>query len=210
MDVRAVLGGPTPPPQVLAGPAPLVRWGAARTTGQVVRMADSLRAGVADPRVRSVAEPALDLLTRVTATSTPLPVVSLAHGDLTPWNAALDGSGTWWIWDWETAEPDAVAGVDALQWWWGVQRLEGMGSEPHRLRECLRRVAPALMALGLCHADHPLLGALFAVSDVERACAHARLVGGWKGAFAGPSELRDILGQATHLLPDPHGDLPAA
>lgn len=210
LDARAVLSGPTPPPQVLAGPAPLIRWGAARTSGRVVRMLDSLRDGVVDPRVRSVAEPALDLLTRVTSTSTPLPVVSLAHGDLTPWNAALDGSRTWWLWDWETAEPDAVAGVDALQWWWGVQRLEGMGSEPHRLRECLHRAAPTLTALGLHHSDHPLLGALFAVTVAERACAHARLVGGWEGAFAGPADLRTLVGQAACLLRHPHGSLPPA
>ena len=61
----------------------------------------------------------LDALAGATDT---LPVTSRWHGDLTWWNRARDDAGQLWVWDWESSEEDAVAGLDALHWAFSARR----------------------------------------------------------------------------------------
>lgn len=69
------------------------------------------------------------------------------HGDLTPWNIAIDGERMW-VWDWEHSTACAPVGFDLVHYYYQVARLRLHLGERAALRS--RRLSyPALRAAGL-------------------------------------------------------------
>jgi hypothetical protein len=122
------------------------------------------------------------------------------HGDLAPWNAARDRRGQLWVWDWENAERDAVAGLDALHWTFSAQRLRADDLDRLSLGSALAEAEPYLIALGLGPSEQTVVAAHYAVTTVERACTLAWHAGSWVESLISEDGLRHLLVQARAML----------
>ncbi|QDH11054.1 hypothetical protein FE634_21925 [Nocardioides dongxiaopingii] len=169
----------------------------ARALGQ--RLAGR-RAGSSDRPTTELLGRAERLLAELGALPGQLPVARRWHGDLTPWNAARDRSGRLWIWDWETAEDDVLAGLDAFHWMFSVERLRAGSMTGIGLDACLDRALPHLVAAGLSRSQTPVVAAVYSVVVVERAATLAALAGGWERVWCGVDELDSLLDRARALL----------
>ena len=128
-----------------------------------------------------------------------VPVTSMWHGDLAPWNRARDETGQLWVWDWESAEPDAVAGLDALHWAFSARRPASGRNSTVELAGCLADTAPHLRAAGVRPERWGDVAALYALTVVERAADLARRAGGWDKLWIQPGQLDVLIGQARSL-----------
>lgn len=198
---RGVRGDVPPPnPQELYGVCPLVRWSAVAATGQFAalrRRVDALPAGRLPGDLLGRLRRLVDA---VAARGEEIPVTSRWHGDLTPWNLARDGDGVLWCFDWESSEPDAVAGLDALHWELTVRTERGARLGRDLLREAYRDAAPFLVAAGVPRAAWPSVLAVYAATLSERACALGAGTGGWEESWVLPSELTEVVEEAHRLV----------
>ncbi len=129
-----------------------------------------------------------------------LPVSARWHGDMVPWNMAREPSGVLWCWDWETAEPDAVAGLDA--WHWAVSvRRESRGSfNSDDWHAAARDVQPYLQAAAIPRSAWADLSAVYALVVAERAWTLASANGSWDSSWLSPENLIGILDTAARAL----------
>lgn len=122
-----------------------------------------------------------------------VPVATRWHGDMVPWNMAREPSGVLWCWDWETAELDAVAGLDA--WHWAVSvRREARGS--FRLDDWAaagRDIQTYLHAAAVPRGAWGDLAAVYALVVTERAWTLASANGSWDASWLSPEDLTGIL-----------------
>ncbi|WP_162598586.1 hypothetical protein [Nocardioides gilvus] len=162
----------------------------------IARRLDVLRA---DPTTRTVAERATALLRRLEAHSEPVPVQARWHGDLTPWNCAREADGQLWAWDWESSEPDVVAGLDAVHWEFSVQR-EAIPVDRISLTACVGRARHHLAAAGHDRVGHGIVGAVHALTVVERAATLAAREGGWQRVWITPVQLARLVDEAMTLV----------
>lgn len=163
-------------------------------------MSARLGKGVLHDRVRPVIEPALDLVAELSRIQRRMPVTARWHGDLTPWNRARDGSGQLWVWDWESSEDDALAGLDALHWVFASHRLRRRGNGSASLQSCLDGADGHLAAAGIARSDRPVVAATYALAVVDRACGFAIHADTWNDAYVGPAGLLDLVQQGLALL----------
>lgn len=189
-----------PTPQELAAVFPVIRMGRAADTGHLRRLEHRLRTlpgvtGSAETVVRSQR-----ILANVYSHRSPVPVAARWHGDLTPWNAARDGEGNLWCWDWESSEPDVVAGLDSIHWSLSVRRERGERVDGASLMAALEDASPQLFALGLDPEGRRLVGAIYALTVAERACSLAADAGGWQQVWIAPERLAHMLASAQSLL----------
>lgn len=132
-----------------------------------------------------------------------VPVARRWHGDFVPWNCARDDAGTLWVWDWETSEPEAPAGLDSLHWAVGTrQEQHGERWEAATLVKALDDAVPMLRALGVAPGERPVLLAVYAAALAERVLSHALGEGGWQEAWMLREQLDAILHAARRLLHD--------
>ncbi|MFN8195871.1 MAG: hypothetical protein U0R80_16535 [Nocardioidaceae bacterium] len=135
----------------------------------------------------------------VAAVELELPVVARWHGDLTPWNCARDEAGGLWCWDWETCEPDALAGLDALHWALSVRRERAGGIAGVALADCVADARHHLRAAGVgARADGAVAGA-YALTVAERALTLAAR-SGWERAWISPAEVSRVVDEGRRLL----------
>lgn len=207
-DVRGLTDGPMPRPQELFGLTPVIRHAPIAATAQLSAVVERLRRVAPAPHVAGLAELALGVAATVTAYPARLPVTSWWHGDLAPWNAARDGSGQLWVWDWENAERDAVAGLDALHWTFSTQRLQACDLSRLSLGAALADAEPHLVALGLAAADRAMVAAHYAVTTVERACTLAHHAGSWAESLIAEDGLRHLLDEALVMSHSRGADAP--
>ena len=120
------------------------------------------------------------------------------HGDFTAWNIARDAAGTLWVWDWESCEPDAPAGLDALHWAFSIQR-EAVGAGAVRLADCVAAAAPQLTAAGIPRRTWDPLVRVYLAVTIERACGLAAEEGGWDRLWIQPDKLEDLVGQVEGI-----------
>jgi hypothetical protein len=188
-----------PSPQELFSLCPVVRQGRVRDTEHFGALVDRIELLDGDAVAGGVVEPARSLLTTLRSQDGPVPVTARWHGDLAPWNRARDRSGQLWVWDWETAEPDAVAGLDALHWAFSVRRPASGRNSAVDLAGCLRDAASHLRAAGV-HPDRwGDVAAVYALTVAERAAGLALRAGGWDRLWIGPEHLGQLLDQAAAL-----------
>ena len=205
LDSRGVRAQvPLPTPAEIFSLVPIVRHGAASGTQQVAALRSRLKAHGTMSETRALAENAtalLDELDRLASTrSEDLPVTSRNHGDFTPWNVARDRAGVLWAWDWESSEPDAVAGLDAVHWHMAVQNEAGRTMDGAVLRDAVVRAAPVLVAAGVPRTARGQVAAVHAVTLVERACDLALRSGTWEKDWISRESAADLLTAARHLL----------
>ena len=140
-----------------------------------------------------------ELAGRLEAATDEVPVTDRWHGDLVPWNTARDADGALWCWDWESSEPDAVAGLDAVHWAVSQQRLRPDGIDADTLGRALERCRVQLWAAGLARRSWPLVATVYALTTAERACALAA-DGGWSSVWIDEDRLCRLLGSARGML----------
>jgi hypothetical protein len=154
------------------------------------------------PLVREPAGRALQLLDGLTHVADEVPVSTRWHGDFTPWNCARTAGGTLWVWDWESSEPDAAAGLDALHWSYSIRRRRVDDLADIMLRDCLEDARHHLVAAGVPRRAWASVAAVYVVTMIERACGLAAENGGWERVWIQPDELVALAAQATALASD--------
>lgn len=153
-----------------------------------------------DPVIGAIAGSAAELAKQLAGAKAALPTTSYFHGDLTPWNTGRDAGGRLWIWDWEDAEPDALAGLDSVHWCVACTRLRSGVVSRVDLAQSLHDASSHLTALGIPPSSRGLVGCCYALSVVDRACSMAQVAGDWRDALIQPDGLLDLLGQAERLI----------
>ena len=142
----------------------------------------------------------LRLLEEATAVGQDVVMSAHWHGDLTPWNAARDDEGRLWCWDWESTEPDAVAGLDAVHWHLSVVQEAGEPLTAQALATAAEAARPALTGLGHGRRSVPVVVAVYVASMVERAIALSVAEGGWEAGWLTVDNLEDLVGHAAQGL----------
>lgn len=199
-DVRAVRGEQSAPSSAeLFALCPVERMARPGATIQLRALARRLDVLCADPTTREVAERAITVLRRLEADQVPVPVQARWHGDLTPWNCAREAEGQLWAWDWESSEPDVVAGLDAVHWEFSVRR-EAVPVDQISLADCVGRARRHLAAAGHTRAGHGVVGAVHALTVTERAATLAAREGTWQRVWITPLRIGRLLDEATALL----------
>jgi hypothetical protein len=195
--VDAGRGAPTP--AELHDLAPVVRADRLGGIGQL-RALQARLAALAAPAVAGPVGQARHLLEQVATDDPELSVAARWHGDLTSWNTARDADGTLWVWDWESCEPDAPAGLDALHWAFSIHR-ERVGPGRVRLADCLADAAPHLTACAVPRRTWDALARVYLAVTIERACGLAVEDGGWDRLWIKPDQLTALVDQAAALTP---------
>lgn len=164
-------------------------------------------------QVRTVADRATDevlpvdatrmlrrLIAAVVAESDPVPVAAYWHGDFVPWNLARDDSRRLWLFDWETAQADVPAGMDALHWFAHSQGPAAPARLPEAIDRAAERAVPALHSLGYSRRLAQVLSVWHAITLVDRASAAAQALGSWERVQLQPPVLRELLQRAAVRL----------
>ena len=198
---RGVRSGVRPPTaQELYALTPLGRGARPAETGQLQSLRARLETLDPTPETAKLLGSAHRLLARVEQYADAVPVTTRWHGDLTPWNCARDAEGVLWTWDWESSEPDAVAGLDAVHWHLSVGAEAGGRFDGSGLRSAVERARPLVVAAGATHAGVDRVAAVYALTLTERACALASETGEWEEGWVLPEDLHDLLSQAGRGL----------
>ena len=121
------------------------------------------------------------------------------HGDLTPWNSARDAEDRLWVWDWESSEADAVAGMDAIHWHLSLVQEAGRPLTSDALAGAVEAAAPVLTGLGHASSDTAVVTAVYVASMVERAVTLS-IAQGWEAGWLTPRHLEDLVGHAARGL----------
>ena len=169
-----------------------------RTSEQLRGIEDRAQASCAGAG-GAVAGPLTAVLAALREHDVELPMTTRWHGDLTPWNCARDDGGQLWVWDWESSEPDAVAGMDPLHWVISVRR-ESMPVAQIRLTDLVADAAGHLRAVGI-HPEHwPLVAGVYTATVLERAADLATRAGSWDSSWIATDELSGLANQAIAAL----------
>lgn len=158
---------------------PVTRAAQIRETGQFQGVLQRLDPLIAAGTDEDLGRATRALVAGLEAWTGRLPVMQRWHGDLVPWNAAVDDAGTLWLWDWESSAADAVAGLDVLHWVInrdGPAPPDSLGS---RLQTGLTEAAPALHQLGMDDDACQVALAAYVLAFVERNWTLAVANGGW-------------------------------
>lgn len=195
-------GERTPTAQELFALCPVTRWAPLGETEQVAELGRRLGALPALDDMLAVSHAAAMLFLTLRERDDRLPVAERWHGDLTPWNTARDATGTLWCWDWESSEPDAVAGLDAVHWHVTARTERGRRLTGETLLEAYRDALAALVAAGAAAPSRPLVAGLYAVTIAERALSLRAARGQWEQEWVTAPELLDLLETARALVED--------
>ncbi len=191
---------PPPTPRELACLCPVHRRAPVRETEHFAalstRIADVLATDAVD---RDLGASMRDVADRVAKADAVLPITERWHGDLAHWNTARDADGRLWCWDWESAEADAVAGLDALHWTFSRERQRGDGIDHTSLDYAVAAAATHLWAVGTRRQDWPVVAGTYALTVAERAATLAVRTG-WSQVWIDQRRLTAVLTSAsTHL-----------
>lgn len=186
---------------------PIERHGPVGSSGQFAalrqRLEDLHRAGV-EPEIATATA---DLL--ATIAHVDVPIAARWHADLTAWNCARDDEGRLWCWDWESSEPDAVAGLDAVHWAATSRTLRGRRYDGALLATASAQAAPILTAAGHSRTGGAVVAVLYTAALVERALGLI-VNGGWDQGWLRRDEAIALLAFAHDrtrgLIQDNAGD----
>lgn len=134
-----------------------------------------------------------DLAGRVISTGVTVPVADVFHGDFSPWNTGRDRSGRLWLFDWETAQRDAPAGLDTIHWYAHSQGGLEAQSMPTRAAAGAARSDRVLRSLGHSRTSTSVLAAWYAVTLVASEIRFAEALQGWERVKHSPAILERVL-----------------
>lgn len=174
------------------GPAEVRRRGTLSSSSQVRSIIDVLSAA-AERVPAPVAGHAYDLARMIAAASTVLPIADFWHGDFVWWNTGRAPDGSLWLFDWETAEADAPAGLDTIHWFAHVKDHLNPHSVVPRIADAVERSEPALRSLGHSRSSANVVAAWYAVVLVAGEIRLADELGSWERVKHPPEVLREVL-----------------
>lgn len=191
---------PPPTPLELASLCPLHRRALARDTGHFNALGGRIERVLAGSTVdRNLGAAMRDIVDDITKAKALLPVAERWHGDLAHWNTARDSDGRLWCWDWESAEPDVVAGLDALHWAFSRERQSAGGIGRESLDRATDAAATHLWANGTSRSDWPIVAGVYALTVAERAATLAARAG-WPQVWIDQQRLLTVLTSAMARL----------
>lgn len=198
-NVRAVRGGvDKPTPQEMFWLTPVNRVDLITSTEHFRMLSRRLaELSSSDQALTAITD---QLVRRISDRKAQVPVTERWHGDLVPWNAARELTGQLWCWDWESSEPDVIAGLDALHWAISVRREAKIGTVVDSLLPALEESSDYLRAVGLSPYSWGDLAAVYALVVVERAWTLAVSNGDWSSSWISRGDLIDLLRAADHLV----------
>ncbi|MCQ9163647.1 hypothetical protein [Arthrobacter sp. STN4] len=207
-DVRAVRGAvAAPTPAELYSLCPVERVDTVASTRHFQALLDRLATLSAAPGGASggasggaLAASTGSLAAAVRGRDARLPVGARWHGDLVPWNTARDSAGQLWCWDWESAEADAAAGLDAVHWMFSVRRENRSGAVARNLQAAVNDAHLHLHAAGVRRDNWPDLAGIYALVVAERAWTLAAAQGSWANAWISKAELVDLVDSARKWI----------
>lgn len=176
-----------------AGVAPVRRFDSMGGSGQFRALSDRVMAGSGVELGGDTWGRARSLATTLGSSSLRMPVAARWHGDLVPWNAARDSTGGVWVWDWETCEDDAVAGLDVLHWSINTHENRAPADTTSTFVDSVVSCAPMLRALGLGRRQQLAVASLYALALAERSMQLASGHGGWHYNRLQPAVLDHLL-----------------
>ena len=202
-DVRAVrgrVGAPTP--QELFSLCAVHRFGTVADSAHFKALGWRL-GELVDTTGENLGEAARRLESLLRMRNSSVPIAERWHGDMVPWNMARESSGTLWCWDWETSEPDAVAGLDA--WHWAVSvRRESQGSfSQEDWSAAGRQIQPYLQAAAIPRSAWDDIAGVYALVVAERAWSLAAARGDWSSSWLTPANLVGLLNRVAGELSEP-------
>jgi hypothetical protein len=200
LDVRGGEGISPPTPQEIASFAAVLRHSPLADTGLFRTTRARLEAAERSHVAGQVASRASALAADLGSSRHIVPVASRWHGDFSPWNVARDGEDRLWVWDWESSEVDAPAGLDSLHWEFSRQRLRADDIDAMSLTATVSGAISALAAFGVGPKGRALLAAMYALTVVERACTLAASSGSWDDALIQPRGLAHLCREADGVL----------
>lgn len=195
--VRGNVGRPTP--DEMFALMPVERTGTVSSTSHFQGLVERLTA-LPDDAQHALRAAAVATERMVLDRDAVLPITRRWHGDLVPWNTAREPGGQLWCWDWESAEVDAIAGLDALHWAISVRREAGTGTVAGNLLLALEDSESYLLAAGVARSAYGDLAAVYALVVAERAWTLAVHNGGWPSSWISQDELLDVLAAAQTLM----------
>lgn len=187
--------GGMPSPDERSSFAPVVRWAPPGETAhvknlmaRVIRLSALVEADVVN-RARQMLE-------SIAREARSMPVVALWHGDLSFWNTGRTPDGTFWCWDFENSEGDALEGLDILHWHASELR-KGDGAKAFTDPERLRKAAEAdLQTAGLGKWEQDVIHRVYLTEIIVRALEVATC-DGWEAVWATPAEIASIAENAV-------------
>lgn len=128
----------------------------------------------------------------------PVRMAAFWHGDFSWWNTGRDPNGRLWLFDWETAQRDAPAGMDTLHWYAHLEDAENPLTLVSRATASLQHSRRLLRALGQSPAGVRAVAAWYAVTLVSNEIRLAESLGSWTRVKHSPEILDRMLrwGQA--------------
>lgn len=180
--------------------SPVYRTGIPACTRHMEGLLSRLAHSATLPLVRVPAREGLKLAGHVRHSTETLPVAKWWHGDLSSWNTARDPDGRLWVWDWETAEDDALAGLDTVHWTFSEHRLRLDRIELIDLRRVINEVGPHLTAVGYARDQWAMAIASYLLTVVDRACELALAHGAWDRVWIQPDQLVSLSKQMKEIL----------
>jgi hypothetical protein len=179
---------------------PLSRKARVAETAQYAALRTRLAALPLRPENTQVLEATEGLLDALHQRDAVVPVQSRWHGDLAAWNTARSADGTLWLWDWESSEVDAVAGLDPLHWFMSAGMEAGRRWNGASLVSALRSSGHLMTAAGTARSSRAEVTAVYAATIAERACTLAAGAGGWGADWVMPTDLLDLVQTARGML----------
>lgn len=150
----------------------------------------------------ALASRARNLSERIAARHETMPIANFWHGDFVWWNTGRDRDGRLWLFDWETAQRDAPAGMDTLHWFTHTMDAENPDSVVARLDSAFVHCQPLLRSLGHSRATAGILAAWYVVTLVANEIGLAESLQGWARIKHSPELLQDLLAWAERRLSD--------
>lgn len=191
-------------PSEALGPGAVQRWAPIGDSGQVQLVLQGLRT-TTSTTPPALSERAYNLAARVAAASTKVPIANFWHGDFVWWNTGRDPRGQLWLFDWETAQADAPAGMDSLHWYTHTADAENPDSVVTRVEAALAHTQPLLRSLGHSAASTSILAAWYAVTLVANEVRLAEALGDWERVKHSPALLEQILAWGSAQLSEGSG-----
>lgn len=176
-----------------AAVAPVRRFDYLGGSGHFRSLLDRVRGGSSADLDGATWDRARNLAAELASSSLRVPIAARWHGDLVPWNAARDSGGSVWVWDWETCEDDAVAGLDVLHWSMNTHENRTPEATTATFLDSVRSCAPMLRALGLGHRQQLAVASLYTLTLAERSMQLASGHGGWHYNRLQPAVLDHLL-----------------
>lgn len=161
------------------GPGTVQRFGAIADTRQFRSCLADLHRETTTPAAAGLARQARALAGRIAESPEIAPIANFWHGDFVWWNMGRDPQGRLWLFDWETAQPDAPAGLDTLHWFAHAKDAENPLSLVARVEASTTHVQRLLRALGHSPTSASILAAWYSVTLVAGEIRLAESLGSW-------------------------------